>query len=232
MNEPMNILLEILEEIKQQNRELKASLTSLPTTATQPSDCNQQAYIEGLGQKLEQQIRHNDEFKEELVSVLTKLGARIHEMKSGIAEVRISQDEATDRLLTELQPKQFSPEVKVTKYYLFDAKRWAEWLVWGIMIAVLGCVIGWASRLYGVNQNLESYALRYRTIRMELGYNEPRIAELDSLFSSENSDDSIRRLRSRITNYELAIQRQAELQLQQRRINEEQEAIHQSLSSE
>lgn len=229
MNEPMNILLEILEEIKQQNRELKASLTSLPTTATQPSDCNQQAYIEGLGQKLEQQIRHNDEFKEELISVLTKLGARIHEMKSGIAEVRISQDEAADRLLTELLPKQPTPEVKVTKYYLFDAKRWAEWLVWGIMIAVLGCVIGWASHLYGVNQNLESYALRYRTIRMELGQSEPKIAELDSLFSSENSDDSIRRLRSRITSYELAIQRQAELHLQQQRINEEQEAIRQNL---
>lgn len=229
MNEPMNILLEILEEIKQQNRELKASLTSLPMTAPQPSECNQQAHIEGLGQKLEQQIRHNDEFKEELISVLTKLGARIHEMKSGIAEVRISQDEAADRLLTELQTKQPTPEVKITKYYLFDAKRWAEWLVWGIMIAVLGCVIGWASHLYGVNQNLESYALRYRVIRMELGQGEPKIAELDSLFSSENSDDSIRRLRSRITNYELAIQRQAELQIQQQHIHEEQEAIRQNL---
>lgn len=229
MNEPMNILIEILEEIKQQNRELKTSITSLPTTATLPSECNQQAHIEGLGQKLEQQIRHNDEFKKELISVLTKLGARIHEMKSGIAELRISQDEASDRLLAELQPKQFSPEVKVTKYYLFDAKRWAEWLVWGIMIAVLGCVIGWASHLYGVNQSLESYALRYRAIRMELGQSEPKVAELDSLFSSENSDDSIRRLRSRITNYELAIQRQAELQLQQHRINEEQEALSRRL---
>lgn len=229
MNEPMNILIEILEEIKQQNRELKASLTSLQTATPQPSECNQQAHIEGLGQKLEEQIRHNDEFKGELISVLTKLGARIHEMKSGIAEVRISQDEAADRLLTELQTKQPSPEVKVTKYSLFDAKRWAEWLVWGIMIAVLGCVIGWVSHLYGVNQNLESYALRYQAIRMELGYSEPKIAELDSLFSTEGAEDSIRKLRSRITNYELAIQRQAELHLQQERINEEQEAIRQNL---
>lgn len=231
MNEPMNILLEILEEIKQQNRELKASLTSLPTTAPQQSECNQQAYIEGLGQKLEQQIRHNDEFKEELISVLTKLGARIHEMKSGIAEMRISQDEATDRLLTELQTKQPSHEVKVSKYCLFDAKRWAEWLVWGVIVAVLACVIGWASHLYGVNQNLESYALRYRAIRMELGQSEPKIAELDSLFYSEESDDSIRRLRSRVTNYELAIQRQAELQIQQQRLIQEQEALIQQLQN-
>ena len=229
MNDQMNILLEVLEEIKQQNKELKASLTSLPMTAPRPSVCNQQAHIEGLGQKLEQQIRHNDEFKEELISVLTKLGTRIHEMKSGIAEVRISQDEATDRLLTELQPKQLSPEVKVTKYYLFDAKRWAEWIVWGIMVAVLACVIGWVSHLYGVNQNLESYALRYRAIRMELGQSEPKIAELDSLFSSEDSDDSIRRLRSRITNYELAIKRQAELQLRQQRLMKEQVEIQKVL---
>lgn len=229
MNEPMNILIEILEEIKQQNRELKASLTNLPTPAPQQSEYNQQAYIEGLGQKLEQQIRHNDEFKEELVSVLTKLGARIHEIKSDIAEVRISQNEATDKLLTELQTKQPSPDVKITKYYLFDAKRWAEWLVWGIMIAVLVCVIGWASHLYGVNQNLESHALRYRAIRMELGQSEPKIAELDSLFSADGSDESIRRLRIRVTNYELAIQRQAELQLQQQRLSQEQESLTQQL---
>ena len=30
MNEQMNILLEVLEEIKQQNRELKASVSDLP----------------------------------------------------------------------------------------------------------------------------------------------------------------------------------------------------------
>ncbi|WP_373723083.1 MULTISPECIES: hypothetical protein [Bacteroidales] len=97
------------------------------------------------------------------------------------------------------------------------------------MIVVLVCVIGWVSHLYGVNQNLESYALRYRAIRMELGQNEPKIAELDSLFSSEDSNDSIRKLRSRITNYELAIQRQAELRLQQERLNEEQTSLTRQL---
>lgn len=97
MTEQMNILLEVLEEIKEQNRELKASLTSLPTAPPQPSECNQQAHIEGLAQKLEQQIRHNNEFREELIRVLTKLGERIREMKAGVAEVRLSQDEATDK---------------------------------------------------------------------------------------------------------------------------------------
>ena len=112
-------------------------------------------------------------------------------MKSGIAEVRISQDEATDKLLTELQAKQTTPEIKLSKYYLFDVKRWAEWLVWGVMIAVPAYIIGWAAHLYGVNQTLDSHALRYRILRMELGYKQPNIASLDSLFSAEDSDDSI-----------------------------------------
>ncbi|WP_373726825.1 hypothetical protein [Bacteroides heparinolyticus] len=64
---------------------------------------------------------------------------------------------------------------------------------------------------------------------MELGQSELKIAELDSLFSSEDSNDSIRKLRSRITNYELAIQRQAELRLQQERLNEEQTSLTRQL---
>ena len=150
-------------------------------------------------------------------------------MKSGIAEVQISQDETTDKLLTELQAKQTTPEIKLSKYYLFDVKRWVEWLVWGVMIAVLSCIIGWATHLYGVNQALDSHALRYRILRMELGYTQPNIASLDSLFSSEDSSNSIRKLRSRVTNYELAIERQAELYLQQQRLSQEQEALTQQL---
>lgn len=83
------------------------------------------------------------------------------------------------------------------------------------MATVLTCIVSWASHLYGVNQKLESYALRYRSICIGLGKSELNIAELDSLFSSESSEDSIGRLRSRVTNYELAVECQAELQLQQ-----------------
>lgn len=64
---------------------------------------------------------------------------------------------------------------------------------------------------------------------MELGQSEPKIAELDSLFSAEDSDESIRRLRSRVTNYELAIQRQAELLLRQQRPMKEQAEIQKVL---
>jgi len=64
---------------------------------------------------------------------------------------------------------------------------------------------------------------------MELGYTLPNIALHDSLFSAEGSGDSIRKLRFRVTNYELAVQRQVELHLQQQRLSQEQEAILQNL---
>lgn len=227
MNEQMNILLEVLEEIKQQNRELKASVSDLPQPTESQGEVENRKNLAGIAKILEEQLEFHRQFREELSQVIVKLGERIHEMKSGIAEVRISQDEANDKLLTELQAKQTTPDVKITKYYLFDAKRWAEWLIWGVMIVVLACIIGWAAHLYAVNQTLDSHALRYRILRMELGYTQPNIASLDSLFSAEDSDDSIRKLRSRVTNYELAIERQAELRLQQQRLAQEQEALSQ-----
>lgn len=110
----------------------------------------------------------------------------------------------------------------MTKCYLFDAKWWAEWCVWGIMVTAFACIVGWASHLYELNQSLGSQALRCRAIRMDLGQNHPKITELDSLFSAEDSDDSIRQLRQQVLAYEAALLRHAELQLkQQQRINEE-----------
>lgn len=225
MNDQINVLLEVLEEIKQQNRELKTSISNLPQPTESQGEVENRKNLAGIAKILEEQLDFHRQFREELCQVIAKLGERIHEMKSGITEVRISQDEATDKLLTELQPKQTTPEMKLSKYYLFDVKRWAEWLIWGVMVAVLACIIGWTAHLYGVNQTLDSHALRYRILRMELGYTQPNIASLDSLFSSEDSSDSIRKLRSRVTNYELAIERQAELHLQQQRLSQEQEAL-------
>lgn len=83
--------------------------------------------------------------------------------------------------------------------------------------------------LYDVNRDLKRYALRYRVLRMEFGYTQPNIASLDSLFSAEDSDDNIRKLRSRVFHYELSVERQAEQHLQQQRFIQEQEALSRRL---
>lgn len=230
MNEQINILLEVLEEIKQQNRELKASITNLvsqPNPATKSSEDDAISLMD-VARLIGQKIEVDGKFKSELTDVAIVLGKRIREIKDSIAKNQERQAKSIASLSEKIQETQSPPEVK--KYYFFDVKRWMEWLIWGISIILLACTIGWAVYLRNANQTLESYALRYRILRMEQGYNNPTITHLDNLFSSESSSDSIRELRHQVSNYELAIQRQAEFALQQQRLTEEQEVILQYLT--
>lgn len=225
MNEQMNILLEVLEEIKQQNRELKASIfnlasQSIPTTTRSEEDGISLSDIARLiGQKMET----DGKFTNELTDVAIVLGKRIREIKDGITKAQEKQAKNIASLSEKIREVQSPPEIK--KYYLFDVKRRMVWFIWGISLVLLGCTIGWTVYLRNTNQTLESYALRYRILRMEQGCNSPTIAHLDSLFSSEGSSDTIRQLQLQVTNYELAIQRQVELALQQQRLTEEQTSL-------
>ena len=221
MNDQMNILLEVLEEIKQQNRELKTSISNL---ASQPISTTASSEEDGISltdvaRLIGQKIEIDGKFKNELTDVAIVLGKRIREIKDDITKTQEQQAENIASLSEKIQETQSPPEIK--KYYLFDVKRWMEWLIWGISIILLTCTIGWAVYLRNANQTLESYALRYRIIRMEQGYNSPTIAHLDSLFSSEDSSDSIHQLRHQVSNYELAIERQAELQIKQQQLSKE-----------
>ncbi|KGN98445.1 hypothetical protein HQ36_02215 [Porphyromonas gingivicanis] len=230
MNDQMNILLEVLEEIKQQNRELKTSVSNLasqpiPTTTTSEENG---ISLTDVARLIGQKIEIDGKFKSELTDVAIVLGKRIREIKDGITKTQEKQTENIASLSEKIQETQSPPEVK--KYYLFDVKRWMEWLIWGISLVLLACTIGWAVYLRNANQTLENYALRYRILRMEQGYNNPTISHLDSLFSSEGSSDSIRELRHQIINYELAIQRQAELALRERQLSQEQAEVQKALA--
>ena len=230
MNEQMNILLEVLEEIKQQNRELKTSVSNLasqpiPTTTTSEENG---ISLTDVARLIGQKIEIDGKFKSELTDVAIVLGKRIREIKDGITKTQEKQAENIASLSEKIQETQSPTEVK--KYYLFDVKRWIERFIWGISIVFLACTIGWAVYLRNANQTLESYALRYRILRMEQGYNNPTISHLDSLFSSEGSSDSIRELRHQIINYELAIQRQAELALRERQLSQEQAEVQKALA--
>ena len=68
MNEQMNILLEVLEEIKQQNRELKASVSNL---ASQPISTTTSSEEDGISltdvaRLIGQKIEIDGKFKSEL----------------------------------------------------------------------------------------------------------------------------------------------------------------------
>lgn len=229
MTEQMNILLEVLEEIKQENRELKSSVSNLVSQSIQTTTPSEEDGISlsDIARLIGQKMETDGKFKNELTDVAIVLGKRIREIKDGITKAQEKQAKNIASLSEKIQETQ-SP-LTVKKYYLFDVKRWLEWLIWVISLVLLACTIGWAVYLRNANQPLESYALRYRILRMEQGYNSPTITHLDSLFSSEDSSESIRQLRHQVANYELAIQRQAELTIQQQRLIREQETLSKKL---
>lgn len=225
MNEQMNILLEVLEEIKQQNRELKASITNLvsqPNPATNSSEDNAISLMD-VARLIGQKIETDGKFKSELTDVAIVLGKRIREIKDGIKKTQEKQAESIATLCEKIEETQSHPKIK--KYYLFDVKRWMEWLIWGIFIVLIACTIGWAVYLHNANQSLESYALRYRILRMEHSVSDDSFAQLDSIFETHHSGAQIKQLKERVINYELAVKRQAELAIQQQRLTEEWEEL-------
>lgn len=225
MNEQMNILLEVLEEIKQQNRDLKASITNLvsqPTPATNSSEDDAISLMD-VAHLIGQKIEVDGKFKSELTDVAVVLGKRIREIKDSIAKNQEWQAKSIASLSEKIQETQSPPEIK--KYYLFDVKRWIEWLIWGISIVLIACTIGWAVYLHNANQALESYALRYRILRMEHSVSNSSFARLDSIFETHRSNEAIATLEQRVINYEAAVRRQAELAIQQQRLTEEWEEL-------
>lgn len=229
MNEQMSILLEVLEEIKQQNRDLKASITNLvsqPNPTTNPPKDDAISLMD-VARLIGQKIEADGKFKSELTDVAIVLGKRIREIKDGITKTQERQAKSIASLSEKIQETQSPPEVK--KYYLFDVKRWIEWLICGISIVLIACTIGWAVYLHNANQTLESYALRYRILRMEHSVSNPAFAQLDSIFETHRSNEAIATLEKRVINHEKAVQRQAELAIQQQRLTEEQTSLSHQL---
>ena len=75
MNEQMNILLEVLEEIKQQNRELKVSVSNLvsqSTPTTTPSE-EDGISLSDIARLIGQKMETDGKFKNELTDVATAL---------------------------------------------------------------------------------------------------------------------------------------------------------------
>ena len=149
------------------------------------------------------------------------------EIKDSIAKNQERQAKSIASLSEKIQETQSPSEIK--KYYLFDVKRWIEWLIWGISIVLIACTIGWAVYLHSANQTLESYALRYRILRMEHSVSNSSFAQLDSIFETHRSNEAIATLEQRVINHEKAVQRQAELAIQQQRLTEEQTSLSHQL---
>ncbi|MBR8732253.1 hypothetical protein IX339_001719 [Porphyromonas levii] len=223
MSDEFRTLLDLLEEVKQQNKEIKTSVANLEGrpngTSTEVFEQELQALTKTLQLVLDDHIK----WKKELTKVAIVLGKRIAEIKNGFA----NSTKASNEVVAKLEETQSTQTPSITKkYFLLDAKRWIQWAIWGILVLLVTGFFSWNIHLHKTNQSLKDYALRYRILRMQHSESNDSFAQLDSIFETHRSENTIEQLRERVTNYEAAVRRQAELlHRQQEQLMKEQEEL-------
>ena len=78
-------------------------------------------------------------------------------------------------------------------------------------------------------QTASDYDLRYRYLRMQGKATASDFAHLDSIFITHRNSKAIQQIQQKVVDYEQTIQRQAELFLQQERIQQEQGELRKCL---
>lgn len=125
--------------------------------------------------------------------------------------------EALQKLISEQQ----KPAV-LKNYSLFASVRLAERILLGLVCGlVMVCCWFFAMGAHEL-QTASDYDLRYRYLRMQGKATTSDFAHLDSMFVSHRNPKVIHQLEQRVINYEQALQRQAELLMEQKRVQQEQ----------
>ena len=78
-------------------------------------------------------------------------------------------------------------------------------------------------------QTASDYDLRYRYLRMQGKVTASDFAHLDSIFVTHRNRKAIQQMQQKVVDYEQALQRQAELVLQQDKIKQEQRELKKHL---
>ena len=125
--------------------------------------------------------------------------------------------EALQQLIIEQQKP-----VEYKNFSLFASVQLAERLLL-LLVCGLVMVSCWFFAM-GANklQTASDYDLRYRYLRMQGKATVSDFAHLDSMFISHRNPQAIHQLEQKIIDYEQALQRQAELLMEQKRIQQEQ----------
>ena len=128
--------------------------------------------------------------------------------------------EALQQLIIEQQKS-----VEYKNYSLFASVQLAERMLL-LLVCGLVMVSCWFFAM-GANQlqTASDYDLRYRYLRMQGKATASDFAHLDSIFITHRNSKAIQQMQQKVVDYEQALQRQAELLLQQDRIKQEQREL-------
>ena len=210
MNNETAPILDILEELKQECKAIKKSQAELRTALveqqnTKPQDTTQ--VPKAIHLQLSQETKAK--IKEHQLFVLAAL-----EESSKNLDPKF---EALQKLISE----QRKPVV-FKNYSLFASVRLAERILLGLVCGLVMVSCWFFAMGAHELETASDYELRYRYLHMQGKATASDFAHLDSMFVSHRNPKSIHQLEQKIIAYEQALQRQAELLLQQDKIKQEQ----------
>ena len=219
MNNEIAPILNILEELKQEcNVISKAQIELRTTLAEQPANTN----AERTTTQETVQIHLS---KETL--------AKIKEHQLFVLEALSLSSKKLDPKFETLQQliKEQQKPVGFKNYSLFASVQLAERM---LLLLVCGLVmVGCWFFGMGANklQTASDYDLRYRYLRMQGKATTTDFVHLDSVFITNRNPKAIQQMQQKVVDYEEALQRQAELLLQQGRIKQEQRELKKHLEN-
>ena len=213
MNNEMAPILDILEELKQECKaisktqaELRTTLAEQPANSTAVRTTTQETVQIHLSKETQAKITEHQLFVLEALSQSSKkLDPKF---------------EALQQLIIEQQKS-----VEYKNYSLFASVQLAERMLL-LLVCGLVMVSCWFFAM-GANQlqTASDYDLRYRYLRMQGKATASDFAHLDSIFITHRNSKAIQQMQQKVVDYEQALQRQAELLLQQDRIKQEQREL-------
>ena len=210
-------VLDILEELKQECKVISEAQEELRTTLAEQQSCpradsikTQEAVQIHLSKETQAKIKEHQLFVLEALSESSKkLNPKF---------------EALHQLIS----KQQKP-VEYKNYSLFASIQLAERMLL-LLVCGLVMVSCWFFGM-GANklQTASDYDLRYRYLRMQGKATKKDFDYLDSIFITHRNPKAIQQMQQKVIDYEQALQRQAELLLQQERIKQEQRKLKRQL---
>ena len=213
MNNEITLVLDILEELKQECKsiskaqaELRTTLAEQPANPTAECTTTQETVQIHLSKETQAKIKEHQLFVLEALSQSSKkLDPKF---------------EALQQLIIEQQKP-----VEYKNFSLFASVQLAERILLGL---VCGLVMG-SCWFFGMGANqlqtASDYDLCYRYLRMQGKATASDFAHLDSIFITHRNSKAIQQMQQKVVDYEQALQRQAELLLQQDKIKQEQREL-------
>ena len=218
MNNEIAPVLDMLEELKQECKVISKTQVELRTTIA-----------EQLSNPKEDSIKTQETVQ---IHLSKETQAKIKEHQLFVLEALSQSSKKLDpkfEALHQFISKQQKP-VEYKNYSLFASVQLAERVLL-LLVCGLVMVSCWFFGM-GANklQTASDYDLRYRYLRMQGKATTVDFAHLDSLFTTHRNSKAIQQMQQKVVDYEQALQRQAELLLQQDKIKQEQRELKKHLS--